>query len=152
MPGSEGLPDETPRRAVTRIMARDLLNCAVTNADLLGLDMVGLLVFTGIWTSNTEHLTDPGRYSTIFDLPPNSERRPMPVTALAANLRMPLELVRARVDELIQADLVEEGPSGLIVPSAVFTRREMLDGVELLYTVAEALVAKLARYGVSAGR
>lgn len=84
-----------PKRVVARIASIEILAGMTELADVCGMDLFSLVVFTGLWTANTEHLIDPVRYATIFDLPPNVERRPITRAALAERLRLPLETASA---------------------------------------------------------
>lgn len=136
-----------PKRVVARIVSVEFLTGMAELADCLGLDMVSSITFMAIWTSNTEHLMDPGRYATIFDLPPNIERRPITREDLAVRARLPLALANATVDALIAGDLVEEGARGLVVPSAVFTQPRMLDSIDLTCDHMQKLITVLATYG-----
>jgi hypothetical protein len=142
--------NDSPKRVVARVMAREVMATMGQLADRYEMDLIDTLVFTAIWTANTAHLSDAEIYAGIFDVPPDRERRTVSLEAVAAALRIDRALVETRVEGLIGASMVALENGGLVVPSAVFTRPDMIDGVELTYVRTLRLVSTLDHYGVVA--
>jgi hypothetical protein len=139
------------RRATVRIMAHETLRALATLARANGGDTIGLLVFTGIWSANTEHLLPTNRYGGLHDIPPDSQHQPIPEAELARMLCMPPEIVGAYVERLIAGGLAERTAAGLHVPAAVFSRPEMMNGTNEMYARAMGMVAALRRAGFQFG-
>ncbi len=139
------------RRAIVRIMSHEIVEGLASLARLNGGDIVQLLVFTGIWTANTQHLIVGGRYSALHDIPPDSQRLPVPQHVLAAQLCMPADIVARYVDRLIEGGVVERLPGGLVVPTAVFRRTDMMDGSNEFYSRVVQMVVALRGAGFQFG-
>jgi len=140
------------RRAINRIVSSQVLRGLASLARLNGGDTVQLLVFTGIWTANTEHLLGAHpRYAALHDIPPDSQRRPITDEALSAQLNIPRDIVDRYVGPLIAAGLVERLPGGLVVPSAVINLPQMRDGGNEVYGWVVNLVSALHEVGFSFG-
>lgn len=153
-------PLETPqgqaaidnRRATGRIIAYEALSMVAAMARSFDCDVIELIVFSGIWTSNTAHLIgETGRYVTLHDVPPDMQRRPITRQVLYETIVIPERIAAPYVDSLIARHLVEEGPNGLTVPSAVFTRPEMLDGTNEVYTRLVRMITALRAVGFGFG-
>lgn len=136
--------DDKPKRAVSRLVAKEFIDGFAALADLYGLDLLTTLVFTGVWTANTEHLNESDRYATVYDLPPNMVRRPIGEAELARRLRLPEAMVWNALDDLAAMHLVERTSSGAVVPTAVFTSAPMIEGINRTYESTQALVQRLA--------
>jgi hypothetical protein len=118
------------RRLTMRLVAHRTLSIWTDLAGDLEMDLLEILVFTGVWTANTEHLNKVSdRYARLHDLPPDMQRRPIPPAALANRLRLPHALCQSTVERLIERKLVESVASGLIVPAAVFTKPVMMQAL-----------------------
>lgn len=140
------------RRTIVRVLTRETLRGLRDLAVIHGGDMIRALVFTTITSGNTEHLTQPdGRYSGFYDLPPDRERRPVSIDEIVDALLIPRELVESYVAVLVEEGLCDERPSGYVVPSAVFTRPEMLNGLNEFYTGTVRLVSSLRQAGFRIG-
>jgi hypothetical protein len=138
------------KRGVARLLGQRLPEFMAAQADRHGMDLIDTLIFTIIWSTNTEHLVAPGRYAGIFDIPPNAERRPLKLAELTFRARLSKALVADRVGAMKARNLVEETAAGLVVPSAVFTQPEMLNGVDAIFDNARQLVEELAAFGIVA--
>jgi hypothetical protein len=140
------------RRAVVRVAAHEILRALGVLSRISHGDVVELLVFTAIWTSNTQHLLGAGpRYAELHDIPPDSQRRPVTDAELQRAASMPQDIIDRYVTKLIADGLVERVPGGLVAPSAVFTRPEMLDGNNELYARLVSMVAALRGVGFQVG-
>lgn len=140
------------RRATARIMTHEVLRGLSAMARSSDGDMIQFLVFSGIWSANTQHLLGAkDRYAQLNDIPPDSQRRPISQDGLARMLCMPDDIIARYVDRLTEEGLAERVGDGLVVPSAVFTRPEMLDRNNELYTRVLSLVSALRGAGFSFG-
>ena len=91
------------RRVANRILAYEAILLMSRFAQANGGDLIALLVFTGVWTSNTAHLRDERtRYSGLHDIPPDSQRRPIGDAALCDPLCIPRDIQDRYVQALIQ--------------------------------------------------
>lgn len=140
------------RRITARIMTHEVLRGLAAMARASGADMIQFLVFSGIWSANTQHLLGvKDRYAGLNDIPPDSQRRPISQVALGDMLCMPQDIISRYVDMLIEEGVVERLGDGLVVPSAVFTRPQALDGNNELYARVLSLVTALRGAGFRFG-
>jgi hypothetical protein len=140
------------RRLTGRLVAFELIDLLSDMAHRYGGDLISLLVFTGVWTANTAHLrTTTDRYAALHDIPPDSQRRPISEAELAERLRLPRHIQDPYVAALIEVGMIERRDMGLVVPSAVFTRAEMLAGTNDTYGRLIEILARLRQAGVSLG-
>ena len=59
------------RRLTTRILSYEFMDLLSEMARDHGGDIIALMVFTGVWTSNTSHLRNTTeRYGSLHDIPP----------------------------------------------------------------------------------
>jgi len=140
------------RRAVVRVLAHEIMRGLRDLATIYDGDLIRALVFTSITSANTRHLHEPDtRYASIYDLPPDRERRPISMDQLVDSLLMPREIVERYVARLCADGMCEATPSGYVVPTAVFTQPEMLDGLNEFYTGTVRLVNALQDAGFRVG-
>ena len=145
-------PSPDTRRVANRILAHEALNLLSEFAHANGGDVLALLVFTGVWTSNTAHLRDSrDRYAGLYDVPPDSQRRPVSEEDLNRLLCIPRDIQDRYVAALIGAGLVERVGGGLVAPAAVFTRPVMLQGANEIYARLVEMMARLRQVGVALG-
>jgi hypothetical protein len=145
---------ETPRdnrRAIVRAVSTEALRSLTALAQAGGGDTISLLVFTGIWTANTQHLIGTGRYASLDDIPPDSQRRPVAEPELERIVGIPQPILGDYVTRLISAGVVERLSAGLVVPSAVFTSRSQVDGANEFYARIMSIVRALRDAGFSFG-
>lgn len=141
------------RRAVVRAVSTEIVKALASIARSAGGgDTIALLVYTGIWTANSQHLTkDLTRYAGISDIPPDSQRVPVTEEELERQIAVPQPILGQYVERLIAYGMVERLPGGLVVPSAVFTRPEQIDGINEFYTRMLGLVRTLQSVGFGFG-
>lgn len=139
------------RRAIVRITAAEVLKGLAESARRGGGDMIALLVFTGIWTANVQHLTGAGRYAAAHDIPPDSQRRPVTEVELERHICIPQPILGEYVERLVVEGVVERRPTGLVVPSAVFTRPEQLAATNATYQRLQAMVTAMRAAGFQFG-
>lgn len=139
------------RRATVRALTSEVLRGIRALAEMHGGDTIALIVFTGVWVGNTQHLTtDPSRYAELYDIPPDSQRRPLSMEALQRSTGVPIEILEIYVPRLIDRGLLEALPGGgLVAPSAVFTSPQMIGGANEVYTRAMSIVNVLRTAGFS---
>lgn len=140
------------RRLTGRLIAYELLDLLSQMAHRFDGDLISLLVFTGVWTANTAHLrTTTDRYAALHDIPPDSQRRAITDADLADRLCLPRHIQDPYVAALIDVGMIERRDLGLVVPSAVFTRPEMLAGANDTYGRLIEILARLRHAGVPLG-
>ncbi|WP_309644939.1 hypothetical protein [Phenylobacterium sp.] len=145
-------PATDNRRAVVRVLGHEILRTLSSMARLHDGDMIALLIFTGIWTINSQHLIgETNRYAALRDIPPDSQRRPATLGELGRLVAIPEPILRDYVERLIEQGRVERTSAGLLVPSAVFTQSEMLDASNELYTDLVTMVSALRDAGFRFG-
>lgn len=136
------------RRLAVRIASHEILTVLGDLADRMGFDMIETLVHAGVWTANTEHLLEStGRYAKLMDLPPDSLRRPIGEAELMVRLRLPPAVFEPCLERLIARGYVERVGAGVVVPSAVFTRPDMIDALTACYEGLARLMDSLRRIG-----
>lgn len=128
------------RRAASRVTSQTLLRGMAVIADMHDNDLIQGLIYTAIWTANVEDLTSDAnlsaRYGELDGVPPDELRKPVSVFAVSAALRIPYETTRRYANKLVEKGLcVRVGRQGLIVPSEVFRRPEMLRATESAHQV-----------------
>lgn len=140
------------RRTVVRVLALEILRGLRDVAHIGGGDLNRAVIFTAVWALNTQHLTAPdGRYAGVYDLPPDRERRPVTLGELTDWVVLDEALVLSHLDRLIADGVCERTPTGYVVPSAFFTRPEMVDGLNQFYTGIVRLVSALQNAGFRMG-
>ncbi len=151
-PAARTLPDV--RRQVMRVSVEFLLESLQMLTDAMKIDFLAALLCIAITRGNTQHLTeDPtAPYAGLNEMPPDHQRKPVSVYALAKMLRLPYETTRRHVGQLVaagHADHVAGG--GLIVPLRVLALPSLMAGVEINWTATLRYLDALAELGVTAG-
>ena len=137
------------RRLVVRIASHHILSLLGEMAARLGLDLIETLIHAGVWTANTEHLQESvGRYARLLDLPPDSQRRPIGEAELMARLRLPRAIFEPYVERLIERGYLERVGAGLVAPSAVFTRPDVVEALGACHSSVRELMETLRRIGL----
>lgn len=140
------------RRTVVRVLTMQTMRGLRDLALIHQGDLIRALVFTAITDANTRHLTAAdGRYASLYDLPPDRERRPVGLDELVEALLMPRDIVVRYISILVDEGICDERPTGYVIPSAVFTRPEMVDGLNEFYTGTMRLVSALRGAGFRVG-
>lgn len=139
------------RRLTLRIVASDFARMLPVLAQAQGGDVFRYLVFTTIWTANSQHLTSPDRYAELYDIPPDAQRRPAPEALIREMLGAPREVVDPYIEQMVAEGTVERVAGGLLVPSAVFTQPDQLANANEFYARFVAMIARLRESGFSFG-
>lgn len=140
------------RRAIVRASTAEVVKGLAATARLIGGDTIFLLVFTGIWVANVQHIpNDSGRFAGITDIPPDSQRRPVTEDELERLVGVPQPILGDYVERLIVSGLAERLPGGLVVPTAVFTRPDQIAGANEIYTRLLSMVSAMRAAGFQFG-
>jgi predicted transcriptional regulator len=119
MPGQSPSPDDAAvARLVARLSTEYVLRSIQMAARQYGGDIIMTTVAQSITAANVAHLVgapnrDP-RYIGLDDLPPDEERRPVSVLAIAGACGLPFETTRRYVNRLIAAGVVRRIKGGVI--------------------------------------
>ncbi|MES3026570.1 MAG: hypothetical protein V4820_01805 [Pseudomonadota bacterium] len=135
------------RRAVLRVTTLEILKALRSLAQLHEGDMFALLIFTSIWSANGEHLVGDERYTSLRTIGPDSTSKPITYDQLQRSLGVPRDILDRYLAMFIETGLVEQVPCGLVVPGAVFTSSEMMDGANEVYDRVVSLVGALRDVG-----
>jgi len=149
-----GAPPADVRRQAVRLSVEFLLDSLAILTDAMEIDFLGALLCIAITRGNTRHLTeDPSApYASLNAVPPDEQRRPVSVYALAKTLRLPYETTRRNAGQLVAAGYCERtATGGLIVPMRVLARPNLMAGVELNWDATLRYLNALAEIGVAAG-
>ncbi len=144
------VPADT-RRAVVRIVATEMTKVSSAMAKVHGDDVIEYFVFTALWVLNSSHLIGDQRYVQLKSIPPDALRKPASVDELRLVLPMPDDILQTYVKRLVDKGLVEEVSGKLVVPTAVFTQPEMLQGTSDLYESVVQMVTSMRTAGFSFG-
>jgi predicted transcriptional regulator len=143
------------RRQVLRLSIGAFLEALEALVDRVKLDLVHTLLYVTIMQANVRHLSaqvSPDRpYSALDDVPPDTERRPISVYAVAREMGLPYETARRHVSAMIEAGLVVRSPSGGVsTPTAIHATPEWLAGTEDSWRRIQGMVRDFAKIGVTA--
>ena len=144
------VPSDT-RRAVVRIIATEMTKISRAMAKVHGDDVIEYFVFTALWVLNSSHLIGDQRYVQLKSIPPDVLRKPASLEELRAALPMPADILQTYVKRLLEKGLAEEVSGKLVVPTAVFTQPEMLQGTSELYESVVQMVTSMRAAGFSFG-
>ena len=139
------------RRAIVRIVAYEIMRLSTSMARVHDGDVIEYLVFTAMWVLNTQHLIGHPLYGELKNIPPDAQRKPATLDDLRRTVPMPEEILQAYVERLLTRGYAEERSGGLVVPSAVFTQPDMLDGANELYSHVVTMVQSMRAAGFSFG-
>nr|QQZ49770.1 Rrf2 family transcriptional regulator [Phenylobacterium glaciei] len=132
------------RRLTARQSAEYFLNIVRLLDKAVDRDLVTTLTFLSIARANMRvFTTDPARamrYAAMDAVPPDSERTPVTVYAIAKELGIPYETVRRHAAKLRKEGLCEAVPGGLIIPNSAFLYPGMLEAVSAHWALTQDLV------------
>lgn len=140
------------RRQLFRLAGQHFLNTARLIAVAVDRDLVTALTFLSIARANLRDLTlDRERalsYGAIDAIPPDSERVPVSVYAVAKELGLPYETVRRHALKLRKGGVCQAVDGGLIVPNNALARPETLAAVVSYWQGTQDFVNAAARAGI----
>lgn len=138
------------RRLTARQSAEYFLNIVRLLDHAVDRDLVTTLTFLSIARANMRNFTmDPVRamrYAAMDAVPPDSERTPVTVYAIAKELGIPYETVRRHAAKLRKDGLCESVPGGLIIPNTAFLHPGMLEAVQAHWSLTQDLVNTAGGY------
>jgi DNA-binding IclR family transcriptional regulator len=115
-------------------------------------DYLRAYIWTAINVLSVSHLThgDEGpRYAALFDFPPDSQRKPVPIQRLADLTRLPYETVRRHANKLVREGICIAVPKlGVLTPTATFRRDTHVAASRAMVAAMQKLIADLHRAGV----
>lgn len=154
-PGVAKPPTADVRRQVQRLSTAMFLDSLERLTERVGLDLVHTLLYVTIVQANVRHLSGAPATSPPFaalgEVPPDSERKPVSVYAVAREMRLPYETARRQVNKMIELGLVERAADGgVFTPTAVHARADWVAGTDESWRAIRALLDDLAQIGVTA--
>lgn len=121
--GQQLVLDPEKARLITRISQSYVLRALQLVAELHGGDFLRAIIATTIVAANVGHINNRRgggeRYETLQDPPPDSERRPVSVSAISKALGIPFETTRRHVNGLIASGYCVRVRGGVYVPTEV---------------------------------
>ena len=137
-------------RAAARAASEHFLRSLSLLTESLDLDILPAIILLTVMQSNVAHL-DGGRtcgsYGAVATPPPDEERRPISVLALANGLRLPYETARRHVEKLIAAGWCARVGGGVIVRSEKLTGPKHQEAALANLANLRRLVRDLGRIG-----
>lgn len=138
------------RRLTARRSAEYFLNIVRLLDRSVDRDLVTTLTFLSITRANMRVFTADSvramRYAAMDTVPPDSERTPVTVYAIAKELGIPYETVRRHAAKLRKEGLCEAVPGGLIIPNSAFQHPGMLEAVSAHWALTQDLVNSAGGY------
>lgn len=146
----------TAPNSTVRVAAR-LSNSFALNLVKLGgfgRDVIDGLLMAAITQANLAQINRNPElqraYATLEQVPPDSLRRPVSISAIANSLRIPFETARRRVHALIDLGVVAVEPRGVIIPQGPLNSPLYRYFAEAHYTLVRDLYMRLRRIGLLA--
>jgi hypothetical protein len=138
-------------RAVVRVGTEFFTRSIDSLAKFIGDDLIKALVYNAVWTANVKHITTSAantEFGGMDALPPDDQRRPVSVLAVANSLRIPYETVRRTAQAMIKSGVCERvGNKGLIVPSRIHDQQNAREAVRSSLPSLLRFLADLKRAG-----
>ncbi|HEX5378404.1 MAG TPA: hypothetical protein VFW47_07500, partial [Phenylobacterium sp.] len=142
-------------RQVLRLSIGMFLDAMARLTEQIQLDLVHAVLYVTIAQANVRHLTtDFARAEPFASLeapPPDSERRPVSVYAVAREMRLPYETARRHVGRMMKMGLLVRMPDGgLITPSSLHRSPRWVAATHDSWRSIEGYLGDLAHIGVTA--
>ncbi len=142
------------RRQLFRLSGHHFLTTARLIAGAVDRDLVTAITFLCIGRANLKALTVDSQRATAYaglaTIPPDGERTPVSVYAVAKELGIPYETIRRHTRKLRDADLLEVVAGGLIIPARAFLHPGLLGAVTEYWQGTVAFVNAAAEAGIVA--
>ena len=142
-----------PPDLVARLWNDFTVRAAEVAGDVCG-SVLDFALFIAIIRLNIEHITaDPAltrRYAALETIPPDRDRRPASLRALARHEQLPYATIRRRVAALIARGVAEEVDGGVIIPVRVLANEALARNNMLNVQRVEKLFGDLKRLGCGA--
>lgn len=148
------LPAGDVSRQAMRLSTEYFLDAVCLMARVMELDFVDVLLLRAASLANVRRLVqDPSlgvQFGGLLDIPSDDYRTAVSAYALSAFMLMPYETVRRRMNRMVTRGLVERwAHGGYVVPGAVVSRPNVIEGTALFATLTAEFLTKLASIGVS---
>jgi hypothetical protein len=139
------------RRLIVRVLSQEVMRLLSDWARANGDDLIGVLVFTAVWTANVENLSPKPalRYTELNDIPPDSLRTPITLSELTDRLSLPRATVAVYVRDYLDNGWLKEVDGGLIVPSEVIARLDQMESLNTAYERAHIMMGRLLEAGLT---
>lgn len=143
------------RRQVLRLTTNMFLEAVKILMARVRLDLVHTLLYITVVQANVRHIfEDPGltaNYSGLRDIPPDDERRPVSVYAVAREMGLPYETARRHIRLMTDAGLLVRGSRGGVrMPTALQRQADWVAGTEMSWDQVKRLVEAFGQLGVTA--
>lgn len=139
---------DVPCDVQARLLLDFAMRCFESFMEQYG-DIVAGSVSVAIVAANVRHLLGDRalsrRYAAESTPPPDAQRRPVSVRALARDLDMPFETVRRQVVKQVASGWVEERDGGVVVPTRVLLEERYRRNNRAVLRHLERLIRDLAR-------
>jgi predicted transcriptional regulator len=144
---ADGVPD-LPPGVIERHLLAFALRSVEALTDLYGNATNGIIM-AAIVAANVRHITDDPELARLYAQeaapPPDTERRPVGLRALARELGMPFETVRRRIAALTAAAMVKVTKDGALVPTRVLLGTAIRDDNRRTSAHFEQMLTTLSR-------
>jgi DNA-binding transcriptional ArsR family regulator len=143
------------RRQVLRLTINMFLEAVEVLMARLGLDLVHTLLYITIVQANVRHISEnpdlTAAYSGLQDIPPDEERHPVSVYAVAREMGLPYETARRHVRRMTDAGLLaRDAGGGVWTPAAIHNQTDWIEGAETSWRQVVRLVEAFGELGVTA--
>lgn len=139
---------DMPCDVQARLLLDFAMRCFESFVEQYG-DIVAGSVSVAIVAANVRHLLADRalsrRYAAESTPPPDAQRRPVSVRALARDLDMPFETVRRQVAKQVASGWVEERDGGVVVPTRVLLEERYRRNNRAVLRHLERLIRDLTR-------
>lgn len=149
-PGDGALRGVAEARAVARISSDYLLRTVQLLKEAHDGNLLDALIFQAIAQANVGHLQGPETLRSP-DPPPDDQRRPVSILAIATGLGLPFETTRRHVNRMIDDGRCRRATGGVIVPASALASRRATTAAERNLANLKRCLRELARAGVALG-
>ena len=145
-------PEKRRERLALRASTTYFLHSVDLMSRVVGGDILRGVIFTAVIDANVRHLRPSDvvaqTYSEAGDQVPDEVRKPISVHALALELDIPYETTRRHVNALISGGFCQRTESGIVVPSSVIARDQMVTALRRNFENLRRLIGDLRDGGV----
>ena len=145
-------PEKQRERLALRASTTYFLHSVDLMSRVVGGDILRGVIFTAVIDANVRHLRPSDvvaqTYSEAGDQVPDEVRKPISVHALALELDIPYETTRRHVNALISGGFCQRTESGIVVPSSVIARDQMVTALRRNFENLRRLIGDLRDGGV----
>ncbi|NBB16571.1 hypothetical protein GVN21_14505 [Caulobacter sp. SLTY] len=137
-------------RLTGRAIGEFILRWAEVTGPNFGGDLTSAIIYTAVVQANIREVwNDPVLNRQYADVaPPNALRRPISISAIAASLNLPREMVRRHVGRMLDSGAMVKKDGGVIVPVETVDSPVGLEAMRLLHAAARRFVQSMRKAGV----